>query len=165
MWELDSKEVWVPKNWCFQTMVLEKNLESPLDCKEIEPVNSKRKSTLNIHWKDWCGSCNSNTLATCCKEPTHWKRPWCWERLKAGREDATEDEMAGWHHRLNGYEFEQTPGDGGGQRSLACCSLWAHEESDTTEWLKNKNQSSWERRCLYILPSVLIWSHTLYLSA
>ena len=66
-------------------MVLEKTLKSPLDCKEIQPVHPK-KSVLNIHWKDWCWSWNSNTLAAWCEEPTHWKRPWCWERLRAGGE-------------------------------------------------------------------------------
>ena len=64
----------------------EKTLESLLDCKEIQPVNHKRKSVLNIHCKDWCWSWNSNTLATWCKELTHWKRPWWKERLKAGGE-------------------------------------------------------------------------------
>ena len=86
MWKLDYKEGWGPKNWCFQIVVLEKTLESPLDCKEIKPVISK-KSTLNIHWKDWCWSWSSNTLATWCEELTHWKRPWFWERLKAGEGD------------------------------------------------------------------------------
>ena len=84
MWELDYKESWVPKNWCFWTVVLEKTLESPLDCMEIQSVYLK--SVLNIHWKDWCWSWNSNTLATWCEELTHWNRPWCWERLKAGGE-------------------------------------------------------------------------------
>ena len=78
MWELDYKESWALKNWCFWTLVLEKTLESPLDCKEI--------SVLNIHWKDWCWSWNSNTWATWCEELTHLKRPWCWERLRAGGE-------------------------------------------------------------------------------
>ena len=64
---------------------MEKTLESPVDSKEIKSVNP-RKSTLNIHWKDWCWSGSSNTLSTWCKEPTHWERPWCWERLRAGRE-------------------------------------------------------------------------------
>ena len=84
MWELDYKESWAPKNWCFWTVVLEKTLESPLDCKEIQPIhpNGFRKSVLNIHWKGWCWSWNSNILATWCKELTHLKRPWCWERLK-----------------------------------------------------------------------------------
>ena len=85
MWELDYKESWVPNNWCFWTVVLEKTLES-LGLQEDSTSQSKRKSVLNIHWKDWCWSWNSNTLATWCKELTPWKRPWCWERLMVGRE-------------------------------------------------------------------------------
>ena len=81
MWKLDHKDGWAPKNWCFQIVVLEKALESPLDCKEIQPVHPQGKSTLNIHGKDWCW--NSNTLATWCEELAHWKRSWCWERLRA----------------------------------------------------------------------------------
>ena len=68
---------------------------------------SWRKSVLNIHCKDWCWSWSSNTLATWCEELTHWKRPWCWERLKAGGEGMTEDENVGRHHRLDGHQFEQ----------------------------------------------------------
>ena len=86
MWELDHKESWTPKNGCFWTVMLEKTLESPLDSKEIQPVQFWRKSVLNIHWKDWCWSWSTNTLATWCEELTHWKRPWSWERLKVGRE-------------------------------------------------------------------------------
>ena len=86
---------------------------------------------LNIDWKDCCWS--SNTLATWCKEPTHWKRPWCWERLRAEEKGAAEDEMVGWHHWPNGDEFAQTLGDAEGQGSLACCSPWGCKESDTTE--------------------------------
>ena len=79
------KESWAPKNWCFWTVVLEKTLESPLDSEEIQPVHPKevqswifwRRSALGFLWKDWCWSWNSNTLATWCKELTHWKRPWC----------------------------------------------------------------------------------------
>ena len=83
IWELDHKEGWALKNWCFWTVVLEKILESPLGCKEIQPVNHKgTQSWIFIHWKDWCWS--SNTLATWCEEPTYWKRPWCQERLKVG---------------------------------------------------------------------------------
>ena len=72
------------KVWCFQTVVLEKTLESPLDSKEIK-TNDQKKSTLNIYWKDCCW--NSNTLATWCKQLTHWKRSWCWKRLRAGEGD------------------------------------------------------------------------------
>ena len=87
MWKLDCEEGWVPKNWCFWTVVLEKTLESPLDGKEIQPVYPKvHPSVLGVHWKDLCWSWNSNTLATWCEELTHWKRPWCWEGLGAGGE-------------------------------------------------------------------------------
>ena len=106
MWELGHKEGWALKNWCFPIVVLEKTPQRTLDCKEIKLA---RKLTLNMHWKDWCWS--SNTLANWRKELTNWKRPWCWERLRAGGEGATEDEMVEWHHQLNDHEFEQTPGD------------------------------------------------------
>ena len=84
MWELDYKESWVPKNWCFWTVVLEKILESLGLQDQTSP--SSRKSVLNIHWKDWCWGWSSSSLATWCEELTQWKRPWCWERLKAGGE-------------------------------------------------------------------------------
>ena len=106
MWKLDYKESWAPKNWCFWTVVLEKTLESRLDCKEIQPVHPKEKSVLNIHWKDWCWSWNSNTLATFAKDQLIGKD------LDAGkdwrREDkgTIEDEMAGWHHWRDGHEFQ-----------------------------------------------------------
>ena len=86
MWELDYKESWVPKNWCFWTVVLEKTLESPLECKEIQSVHPKEISP-GCSLEDWCWSWNSNTLATWCKELSHLKRPWCWERLRAGEGD------------------------------------------------------------------------------
>ena len=81
MWELDHKKVWVSKNWYFWTGVLEKTLWILWTARR-----SKRKSTLNIHWKDWGWSWSSNILATWCKELIHWKRPWCWKRLRAGGE-------------------------------------------------------------------------------
>ena len=105
MWKLDHKEGWVPKNLCFWTVVLEKTLESLLDCKEIQPVHSKGNQSW-IPWKDWCWSWNSNTLATSCEELTHWKRLWCWKGMGAGGEGTTEDEMAGWHQQLDGHESE-----------------------------------------------------------
>ena len=79
MWEIYHKEGWMLNNWYFWTVVLETNL--------AESLGLARKSTLNIHWKDWCWSWNSNTLATWCKELTHWKRHWCRERLKAEERD------------------------------------------------------------------------------
>ena len=74
-------------------------------------------------------------LATSCEELTHWKRLCCWEGLWAGGEGDAEDEMAGWHHPLDGHEFECTPGVGDEQRGLACCGSWGRKESDTTEQL------------------------------
>ena len=92
------------------------------------------KSVLNILWKDWCWSWSSNTLATWCKESTHWIRPWWWERLKAG--EGGNRGWDGWmHHWLNGHESEWTPGVGDGQGGLACCDSWGHKESDMTEQL------------------------------
>ena len=90
MWELDYKESWAQTNWCFWTVVLEKTLESPLDSKGFQPVHPKGNQPwvfiVHVHWKDWCWSWNSNILATWCEELIHLKRPWCWERLKAGGE-------------------------------------------------------------------------------
>ena len=91
MWELDYKESWAPKNWHFCT-VLEKTLESPLDCKETQPVHPKGDQYWIFIGRTDAEAENSNTLATWCKEMTHWKRPWCWERLKAG----TEGDDRGW---------------------------------------------------------------------
>ena len=92
MWELDYKASWAPKNWCFWTVTMEKTLVGPLYCKEIQPVHPKGDQSLGVHWNDWCWSWNCNTLATSCEELTHWKRPWCWERLKAG----VEGDDIGW---------------------------------------------------------------------
>ena len=83
MWELDHKESWAPKNWCFWTVVLEKTLESPLDCKEIQPVHSKGDQSWVFTGRT---DAEDETLITWCEELTHWKRPGCWERLRAGGE-------------------------------------------------------------------------------
>ena len=138
----DQKEGWALKNWCFWTMVLEKTLESPLDSKEIKPVNPKR----NWSWI-FIGSADAEAEAPILwppdaknwligKDPDTGKDRWQEEK------GMTEDEMVGWHHWLDGHEYEQAPGDGNGQGSLAvCCSPWGHKESDTTEWLKNNHNA------------------------
>ena len=135
MWELDYKERWALKNWCFCTMVLENTLESPWDCKEINPVNPKgNQSWILIEKTDaeaetpilWPSDVKSWLTG---KDPDAGKD---WEQEEKGM---TEDEMVGWHHRLNGHEFGRTPGVGDGQGRLACCDSWGHKESDTTELL------------------------------
>ena len=85
MWELDYKESWAPKNWCFWTVVLEETLRVPWTARRANQSILKESSP-EYHWKDWCWSWNSYTCSTRCEELTHWKRPWCWERLKAGGE-------------------------------------------------------------------------------
>ena len=95
MWELDYKESWVLKSWCFWTVVLKKTLEGNLDCKEIKPVNLKGNQSWIFIQKDWCWSWSFNSLATWCKELTHWKRLWCWERLKV-RGEGDDRGWDGW---------------------------------------------------------------------
>ena len=99
MWQLDYKESWELKNWCFWTVVLEKTLESPLDCKKIQPVHLKgNQSWIFIGRTD--AEAETPTFATWCKELTHWKRPWCWERLKAGGEG----DDRGWDGGISGWD-------------------------------------------------------------
>ena len=135
MWELDHKEGWVLKNWCFWTVVLEKTLESPLDCKEIKPVNPKgNKSWIFI------GRTDAEAEAPILRPPDAKSRlirkdPDAWKDSMQEEKGMTQDEMVGWHHWLDGHEFEQTLGDGEGQGSVACCSPWDHKESDPTESL------------------------------
>ena len=134
MWELDYEESWVPKNWCFWTVVL-KTLKSPLDCKEIQPVHPKRDQS-------WVFIGRPDAEA---EIPILWPpdaKSWLiWKDHDAGKDwrreekGMTEDEMVGWHHRLSGHGFVWTPGVGDGQGGLACCSLWGRKESDTTELL------------------------------
>ena len=153
MWKLDYKEDWAPKNWCFQIVVLEKTLESPLTARRSNE-SILNKSTLNVHWKDWCWSWSLNTLATWRKEPTHWKRPWCWERLKAGGKENSRGWKVGWHHWLNGHECEQTLGDGGGQGRLAYSSPGV-----TKSWVWLSDCTTTNIRTKSILEHVLWWKY------
>ena len=134
MLELDCEESWVLKNWCFWTVVLEKTLESPLDCKEIQPVHSKGD-------RSWVFIGRTDAEA---EIPVLWpphEKSWLigkdtdagrdWGREEKG---TTEDEMTGWHHWLDGRESGWTPGVGDGQGGLACCDSWGQTRlSDWTE--------------------------------
>ena len=146
MWELDHKEGWAPKNWCFWTVVLEKTLESSLDSREIKPVNLKE----NQPWI-FIGRTDTETEA-----PVLWlpnansrhigKDPDAGKDWKQKEKRASEDEMVGWYHWCNGHELGQTLGDGMGQGGLVCCSPWDHEEWETTWWLNNIYHLYWSRR-------------------
>ena len=135
MWELDCEESWVPKNWCFWTVVLEKTLESPLDCKEIQPVHPKGNQSWVFFGRTDAKAETPILWPPDAKNWLIWKDPdagkdWRWEE-----KGTTKNEMVGWHHWRDGHKFEQAPGVGGRQGSLAFCSLWGHKELDTTEQL------------------------------
>ena len=131
MWEMDHKEGWALKNWCFQIVVLEKTLESPLDCKEIQLVHPKGNQLWIV-----IGKTDAEAEAPVLWPPHgtsqhNGKYPDAGKDWGQEEKGMTEDEMAGWHHWLSGHEFEQTPRDGEGQGSLLCCSPWGCKELDT----------------------------------
>ena len=153
MWELDHTEGWAPKNWCFQTVLLEKTFKSPLDGKEIKSVNPKgNQPCIFIGRTDaeaeapilWLPDSKSQLIGKDSDAGTDW-----------GQEEkqAIKDEMVGWHHWLNGLESEHTPGNSKGQGSLAYCSSWDHKELDTTERLNNKNKMYYTVN-LIIVPNI-----------
>ena len=153
MWELDCKEIWVLKNWCFWTVVLEKTFESPLDCKEIQPVHPKgNQSWIFIGRTDakaetpvlWPPDAKNWLLG---KDPDTWKD---WSREEKGM---TEDEMVGWHQWFNVHESEQAPGVGDRQGGLACYSPWSCKESDVTERLNWTELKSPVSECSFLSSS------------
>ena len=135
MWELDYEESWAPKNWCFWTVVLEKTLKIPLDCKEIQPVHPGGDQS-------WVFIGRTDVDA---ETPILWPpdgKGWLiWKDPDAGKDwgqeekGTMEDEMVGWHHQLDGNGFGWTPGVGDGQGGLACCDSWGRKELDMTERL------------------------------
>ena len=141
MWDLDHKENWVPKNWCFWTVVLEKTLESPLDCKEIQPVHSKGDQFWIFIGKTHFEAEIPIIWPPDAKNWLTWKAPDAGNDWRQEEEGTTVDEMVGWHHQLGGHEFEQVPGDG--QGSLVCCSPRGRKEVDMTVQL-NWLHWSWE---------------------
>ena len=141
-----GRESWTikkTKNLCFWTVALEKTLESPLDCKEIKTVHPKGdQSWIFIGRAD----AEAETLILWPPDAKNWlieKDPDAGKDWRQEKNGMTEDEMVGWYHRLNGDEFEQTPGIGDGHRSLACCSPWGRKESDMTEELNWTRTDFW----------------------
>ena len=141
MWELDCEESWAPKNWCFWTVVLEKTLGSPLDCKEIQPVHPKGdQSWVFIGRTD----VEAETLLLWPRDVKNWVigndpdggKDWGQEK------GMTEDEMVGCHHRLDGHGFGWTPGISNKQGGLTCCSSWGHRVRH--EWATELKESESE---------------------
>ena len=135
VWMLDHKESWALKNWCFWTVVLEKTLESPLDSREIQPVHPKGHQYWIFIGRTDAEAETPNTFATWCEKSTHWKRPWCWERLRAGGEG----DNRGW----DGWMASPTRWTWVWSSSGSCwwtgkpgvVQSWSRKESDMTEWL------------------------------
>jgi len=156
MWELDYKESWAPKNWCFWTVVLEKTLESPLDSnpKGTQPWIFTGRTDAEAEAPKLWPPDSKNWLL--------WKDPDAGKDGKQEEKGTTEEEMIGRHHWPDGHESEQTLGDSEGQGSLACCCPWHHKKSDTTEWLNRNNRTKGtflfffdfkSSFCLYSIPS------------
>ena len=159
MWELDREESWVPKNWCFWTVVLEKTLDSPLDSKEIKPVNPRgnqpwvfivrtdAEAEVSILWPP---DAKSQLIR---KDPDAGKD---WRQEKG----MTEDDMIGWLHQFNAQEFDQTPGDGQGQGSLACSGMLLSRGSQRAwhDWATEQ-----QLEAAILIPSPLILDNWLHL--
>ena len=130
-WELDHKGGWMPKNWCFGSVVLEKTFESPLECKEIKLVNNEG----NQSWI-FIGRTDAEAPILWPSDVKSWltgKYPDAGKDWGQEEKGVAEDKMVRYHHRLNGYELEKTPGHSEGQRSLECCSPWGRKEWNRTE--------------------------------
>ena len=156
MWELDYKDSWVLKNWCFWTVVLEKTLESPLDCKEIQPVHSKGDQSWVFIGRT---AAEAETPILWPPDVKSWligKAPDAGKDWRQEEKGTTEDEMVGWHHWLNGLEFEEAPGVGDGQGGLACCSPWGHSVGH--DWATGlKWIMTWQHFDALLEQSVITW--------
>ena len=151
IWVLEHKEDWIPKNWCFLIVVLEKILGSPLDSGEIKPVHPKgNQSWIFIRRTDaeaeapilWPPDAKSWLIGKDSDDEKDWRQE---EKV------VTEDEMVWWHQWVNGHEFEQAPGNGKGQGNLACCSSWRHKNQT---WLSKQQQQTMSKKDWYWLDNI-----------
>ena len=147
MWELDCEEGWVPKNWCFWTVMLEKTLESPLDCKEIQPVHPKGDQSWVFIGRADVEAETPVFWPSDAKSWLIWKDPNARKDWGQKEKGTPEHEMLGWHHRLNGHGFGQTLAVSDGQGSLVCCGSWGRKESDMTD------QLNWTEAERMVLPN------------
>ena len=151
MLELDYKERWVVKNWCFLTVVLEKTLESPSDCKEIQPLHPKREQSWVFIGRT---DVEAETPIIWPPDVKNWligKDPDAGKDWRQEEKGTTEDEMVGWHHRHNGHEFGWTPEVDDEQGGLACCSSWG---TKSRAQLSNWTELHWIYRSLIYISRV-----------
>ena len=161
MWELDHKQGWEPKNWCFWTVVSEKTPESPLNCKDIQVHPKGDQSWVFIGRTD----AEAETPILCPPDANSlliWKDPNAAKDWGQEEKGTTEDEMVGWHHRLNGHEFGWTLGTGDRQGGLACCSSWGQKESDKTEQLNWTEKRNYTNELIYKAETDLQTSRRLF---
>ena len=161
MWELDYKEGWEPRNWCFWTVVLEKTLKSPLDSKEIKPVNPKGNQPWIL-----IGRTDAEAPILWPPDVKNWligKDPDAGKNWRQEEKGTTEDEMFGWHHWLNGHEFEQIAGDSEGQGNLACCHPSGrrvrHDLVIEQQQQKLNAVIKWSESCSAVSYSATPWTH------
>ena len=163
MWDLDHRECWWPKNWYFWSVVLEKSLESPLDCKKTQVHPKGYQSWVFI------GGIDVEAETPILQPPDKkswliWKDPDTGQDWRQEEKGMTEDEMVGWHHWLDGHGFRWTPGVGDGQGGLACCGSWVRKESDRTERLNGTEHPSYTLLCVLITSlstaELFSWSHS-----
>ena len=153
MWELDYKESWTLKNWCFWTVVLEKTLESPLNCKEIQPVLPKGDHFWMFPGRTDVEAETPIVWPPVAKSWLIWKDPDAGKDWGQEEKGTTEDEMVGWHHWLNGHGRGWTLGVGDRQGGLACCGSCGRKESDTTEWLNWTELIVYQISCKFFIIS------------
>ena len=159
MWEFYCEEGWAPKNWCFWTVVLEKILESPLDCKRRSNQSILKEISPGISLEGMMLKLKLQYFGHLVGRADSLEKTWCWEGLGAGGERDDWGWDGGWHHGLDGRESEWTLGDGDEQGGLACCESWDRKESDTTErlnWTELNWQSSWTVVWMWELDHILV---------
>ena len=148
MWDLDYKDSWVSKNWCFLPVVLKKTLESPFNCKEIQPVHPQGDQSWVFIERTDVEAETTILWPPDAKSWLIWKDPDVGKDWRQEEKVMTEDEMVGWHHQLSEHESGWTLGVGDGQRGLLCCSSWGPKELDMTEWL---NWTEYYKMCFNLI--------------
>ena len=157
LWELDYKESWVPKNWWFWSVMLEKTLESSLDCKEIQPVHLKG----DLSWV-FIGRTDVEAETPILWPPDAmswliWKDPDAGKDWGQEEKGTTEDKMVGWHHRLDGHGFGWTPGVGDEQGGLVCCNSWGHDSATELNSFTHQTGLYWSLRLKNVFKGSEVW--------